>query len=219
MNNDTSLLRDMIGRLNNVGFKLDSDALLQDALSYMALIQEWNKYASLVSLRDAESALAGHIVDSWTLLPWIRENITVSDYEYIDLGAGGGFPAIPLCIVLQDLNAELVERNTKKTTFLRKVIARLGLKHVTIENLSFEGEFPDGGPRLITSRAIEKPKEVIPEIIRAMGAGDVYLCQSEAMRSIQEVHGVKFHVEHLDDEYSKSGLRRSELFVVRRSDC
>lgn len=185
---------------------------------YCALIQEWNKFAKLVSHNDAQEALPMHCADSISLVPSVHKLMQSTPMEYWDLGTGGGFPAISICLLLPDLPTRLIERNTKKCTFLRKVCNRLGLKHVTIENRSFDAQEAHDTPRIFTSRAIEKPELVIPEILASLSPRDVYLCQSESIHDISPKSRPMFHVEPVRDAFSQSGIRRNELYRVTRAD-
>ena len=145
-------------------------------------------------------------------MPWIAQNVELEQVRYVDLGSGGGFPAIPICMILGELRATLVDRNEKKTVFLKKAARRLELTNVSMENRSFDGQL-ESGPLLITSRAIEKPQDVIPRIVANMAPGDVYLCQSPALEAMELPEDCS--VESLSDYYSQSGIRRSALHVVR----
>lgn len=194
------------------GLEFDGDQVADRAVAYLGLIREWNAYASLVSMSDAKNGLEAHLLDSWALVPWIARNVQLEQVRYIDLGSGGGFPAIPICMILGELRAILVDRNEKKTVFLKKAVRRLELTNVSVENRSFEGQF-DAGPLLITSRAIEKPQEVIPRIVSNMAPGDVYLCQSPTIEAMELPEACS--VESIADYYSQSGIRRSGLHIVR----
>jgi 16S rRNA (guanine527-N7)-methyltransferase len=50
----------------------------------------------------------------------------------IDVGSGGGFPAIPLKIMKEDIYLTLLEATGKKCEFLKTVVKELGLNNVTV---------------------------------------------------------------------------------------
>jgi len=200
---------------NAQGLQFDKHSLIQSFEQYMGLIQEWNKYSKLVSIKDTHEALPEHCADSISLAPTLATLLEKNEMKYWDLGTGGGFPAISLCILFPQLSTRLIERNTKKCTFLRKVCNKLGLDQVDIENRSFEASKGYSIPRIFTSRAIEKPELVIPEILRSLSVRDVYLCQSETINEVSPSILKKFHVELLIDDFSTSGLRRNKLYLVK----
>jgi 16S rRNA (guanine527-N7)-methyltransferase len=65
------------------------------------------------------AAIAAHIRDSLTL-------VGLADDPLVDVGSGGGFPAIPI-VIATDCRAVLVESSVKKARFLSETASRLGL--------------------------------------------------------------------------------------------
>jgi 16S rRNA (guanine527-N7)-methyltransferase len=90
---------------------------------YALALRERNHHVNLTAARDAQS-LAAQIRDSLSVLPYVREPL-------VDVGSGGGFPAIPLAIVT-GWRVTLVESVAKKARFLEEVSAQLGLRVVVI---------------------------------------------------------------------------------------
>ena len=118
----------------------------QKLLAYLALLQKWNKTYNLTALRDEAKMVSYHLLDSLTLLPYIRNAQTLAD-----IGSGGGMPGIPAAICRPDLQMTLVDANTKKTAFLQQAAIELGLDNVSVfagrvENLHQTAD-------IITSRA------------------------------------------------------------------
>lgn len=99
--------------------------VVADLESFARLLRRWNAVQNLVS-RETEAALwERHIVDSLQILPLLRRD----DERMLDIGSGGGLPALPLAIALKGGPARftLVEPVGKKVAFLRTVIRELGL--------------------------------------------------------------------------------------------
>ena len=118
----------------------------QKLLAYLALLQKWNKTYNLTALRDEAKMVSHHLLDSLTLLPYIRNAQTLAD-----IGSGGGMPGIPAAICRPDLQMTLVDANTKKTAFLQQAAIELGLDNVSVfagrvENLHQTAD-------IVTSRA------------------------------------------------------------------
>ena len=118
----------------------------QKLLAYLALLQKWNKTYNLTALRDETKMVSHHLLDSLTLLPYIRNAQTLAD-----IGSGGGMPGIPAAICRPDLQMTLVDANTKKTASLQQAAIELGLDNVSVfagrvENLHQTAD-------IITSRA------------------------------------------------------------------
>ena len=73
---------------------------------------------------------------------------------WVDLGSGGGSPAIPLAIVKPELRLTMTESREKKAAFLREAVRSLRLNAEVIGR--FEGllSYPPGSVDLITARAV-----------------------------------------------------------------
>ncbi len=185
---------------------------LERLVAYVELLHEWNAFASLMSRNDLEENLGAHVADSLSLLPVIRR-CCPDPGLLLDIGSGGGFPALPLKMAAPEYDMVLVERTMKKAGFLRKAIGAMGLQGITV----FTGTFPDCArsvePDLITARAVERRGDLHERILDYLPAGSTFLCPAEPHpSSIQPM----FHVERVEDEWAAKGLRRGDLFTITR---
>ncbi len=92
------------------------------------------------------------ILDSLVPLPAIPER-----GRLLDLGSGGGFPAIPLKICRPHLQFQLLEPSNKKAVFLRHAVRMLGLKRIEVISARIEdsgAKLASDGYRVITARAV-----------------------------------------------------------------
>jgi 16S rRNA (guanine527-N7)-methyltransferase len=126
-----------------------------DLESFARLLAKWQRVQNLVS-RETDELWERHIADSLQLLKFVRNESSV-----LDLGSGGGFPAIPLAIALKDrpIDFTLIESNSRKTAFLRSVARELSLRAL-IESKRIE----DIAPRetsLVTSRALAELPQLL----------------------------------------------------------
>jgi 16S rRNA (guanine527-N7)-methyltransferase len=86
---------------------------------YGTLVLQANRRFNLTGAKSDEE-LAGHLLDSLTVLPWIKE-------PYVDVGAGAGLPSIPVSIAA-GVSVTMVEATAKKARFLAEAIEQLGLR-------------------------------------------------------------------------------------------
>jgi 16S rRNA (guanine527-N7)-methyltransferase len=184
--------------------------------SYVGLLEEWNPRSRLVSKGDLEHLWDRHVVDSLSLAPiLVKLGMSAARPHLLDIGSGGGFPAIPLMIALPQLKVTLVERKERKVGFLRLVCGKLGLGAVEI----LHGEFPQVQPSrpvdFVTARAVERPQRLVPKICSSLRRGATFLCQSGDPSALSPE---RFHVELVDDVLAQEGLRRGTLHLVRHSD-
>lgn len=124
---------------------------------FVSFLLEKNAAMNLVSARSADPGIlvGTHLVDALlglALLPRPRG----CPIRLLDLGSGGGFPAIPLLLVRGDLEGTLVESSGKKAAYLQEALSRLALT-ARVVNARFPDSFPRGkdpGYDVLTSRAV-----------------------------------------------------------------
>ena len=147
---------------------------------YYTILLEWNKKINLIS-RKEENILEKHFLDSILFLPeienlcrcWSRRPWRASPMagpaptgKVLDIGSGGGFPAIPLAIMKPEWHFTLCESIKKKTEFLTHIVKELNIeKNVKIINARVETlratSLHKNKYDLITARAIAKLDELI----------------------------------------------------------
>jgi 16S rRNA (guanine527-N7)-methyltransferase len=122
-----------------------------DLEAYAALLHKWNAVQNLVSRETIDELWPRHIEDSLQLMKLLR----LSDQRIIDLGSGGGFPAMPLAIASRGTERRftLVEPIAKKASFLRTVARELQLP-ITVESVRAEQIDSRETFDLVTSRAL-----------------------------------------------------------------
>ena len=202
----------LIVALQREGLEVPANVLGQ-WVRHAALIREWNKVASLVSVGDARQLETIHLPDAVSLAAVVAR-LGLAGGSLLDIGTGGGYPAIPMKIVLPALQVTLVERSVKKVGFLRKVVAALGLQGVEIIHGDFPGAVAGRGADVVTARAVETPEKIRCALAAWIPVGTVFLCQSGAPN---EFEAPMFHVEHWEDGWTQNGTRRGVLFIVRRT--
>lgn len=94
----------------------------------LALLQEGNARLNLTALKREEDIVLKHFIDSLTCL---RGGHLDGPLRTLDLGTGGGFPALPLAIVRPELALTPLDSVRKKIEFVRSAAQALGLTQVT----------------------------------------------------------------------------------------
>lgn len=91
---------------------------------------QWNRGVSnLISHADEPRLVERHIAESLAGAEVLRE---LACEHVVDLGSGGGFPAIPLAIAGTARRWTLVESRRNKTLFLRRILDRLELRDIAV---------------------------------------------------------------------------------------
>ena len=106
----------------DVGEILAAHALEQRFIEPLArygeMLLDANRHVNLTGAKSAEE-IAAHIVDSLSVVAYVRE-------PHVDIGSGGGFPAIPIAIAT-GVRVTMIEATGKKARFLREALERLGI--------------------------------------------------------------------------------------------
>ena len=99
---------------------------LENLAKYEKILLEYNEVMNLTAITDHEEILEKHFLDSITLC--LSEKLT-EGCSLIDIGAGAGFPSMPVKIVREDINLTMLDSLNKRINFLNTVVENLGLKN------------------------------------------------------------------------------------------
>jgi 16S rRNA (guanine527-N7)-methyltransferase len=88
----------------------------------MGELLKWNAKVNLTAITAPEEVLEKHFLDSLAVLPEVEGAGTV-----LDVGAGAGFPGLPLKMARPSLAVTLVDAVGKKVGYLKAVVASPGL--------------------------------------------------------------------------------------------
>lgn len=102
---------------------------------YLIELKQWNTTINLTSIENDREIMVKHFVDSLAGLKVIE---VTGETQLLDVGAGAGFPALPLKFVRPDLFVELVEPSEKKGAFLRYMIGSLALQRAAVATVKLE---------------------------------------------------------------------------------
>lgn len=107
-----------------------SPVQLESFEKYYRLLVEWNDKLNLTAITEYTGVQLKHFLDSLSAAPILMQ-AGVADSRLLDVGAGAGFPGLPLAIALPDMRVTLLEATGKKVRFLDQTIRELGLENVT----------------------------------------------------------------------------------------
>jgi 16S rRNA (guanine527-N7)-methyltransferase len=130
----------------------------------VALLLDANTRVNLTRVVEPDAIAGDHLLDALAALPLLDE---VAPRAVVDLGSGGGVPAIPLALARPDVRWTLVDSVGKKAALLRAFVAALELRNVAVldERLELVGRQPEHRERyeLATARACA-PLPVLAEL-------------------------------------------------------
>ncbi len=116
------LLKDACLELNI----LINDRQIDDFLKYKDILLEWNDKINLTAITDHREIILKHFVDSITVCKFVDFN----GKNFIDVGTGAGFPAIPIKIMCKNSKVTLLDSLNKRINFLKNVVDNLQLENI-----------------------------------------------------------------------------------------
>lgn len=127
----------IVRRSKAVGLDL-SEAVLTGFAAYFSELARWNRKINLTAL-PLDGDGSDEAVDRLLMEPAVAARyIPDSAKSLLDVGSGGGSPAIPIKICRPDLALTMVEVKVRKSVFLRQVARSLGLDRTQVETSRFE---------------------------------------------------------------------------------
>ena len=146
-----------------MGVALSTCQLIQFQNYYLELV-EWNQRFNLTAITDHQQVQVKHYLDSLTVLLAFPKG-PPSFLRIVDVGAGAGFPGLPLKLALPDAQLTLVESVGKKARFLEHVVRKLGLSGVEVypgraEHLAHHGELRESFD-LVVSRGVARTSTLL----------------------------------------------------------
>lgn len=120
-------------RAKRAGLELP-DSLVDQLHDYLDLLRRWNERMNLTALDEKDAGL-----DRLLIEPLIAaSHLPAKDGHLIDIGSGGGSPAIPMKLAAPASSLVMVEAKTRKAAFLREVGRQLELGEVAVEVERYE---------------------------------------------------------------------------------
>lgn len=124
-------------------------------IAYVQLLEKWNRQYNLTAVRDPEQMIPRHILDSLSVLPYLKGS------RVLDFGTGAGLPGIPLALVRPDLQFTLLDSNAKKISFVRQAVHDLEIRNATVALARVEKFEPEAKFDTLITRAFASLTEII----------------------------------------------------------
>lgn len=112
----------MIDYFSELGIELNEQQQAQFNRYYELLI-EWNEKINLTAITEQEEVYIKHFYDSVRLV----KEVDFESQSILDVGAGAGFPSIPILILYPNLKLTILDALQKRITFLNLLVDELGL--------------------------------------------------------------------------------------------
>ena len=138
-----------------------TDQQRQQFKTLLRLYPEWNAKINVISRKDIDNLELNHIVHSLSIAKFVK---FTPGTTVLDLGTGGGFPAIPLAVYYPQVQFHLVDRIGKKLKVAQDVAQQAGLTNVTLQH----GDIKEvkGTFHFVVSRAVMDLGDMVPLVRR-----------------------------------------------------
>lgn len=178
--------------LTELGIDFD-DVVLERFKTYLEVLLSYRATLHLVSHGDYERISRRHFLPSLIAFPYVKKH-----GRSCDVGAGAGFPSVPLKILLPDLDLVVFEAQRKKAGFLHHLVSELDLSGIEIVNDRAE-HYSGRGFDLVLLRAVGK----IDRLVRVVDM--LLLHGGEAI--FYKTHRVNEEIERAEKNLKKRRFR------------
>jgi 16S rRNA (guanine527-N7)-methyltransferase len=191
------------------GLKLNAHHIGQFTSHAKELVR-WTQRINITSITDPRDVAIKHFLDSLAPARFIASGASL-----LDIGSGGGFPGIPLKVLIPSLSVILIDGSRKKVNFLKHIIRTLKLNHIEALHIRAEALAADPSYRnrfdVITGRALSSLESFVGLAmpLQAPG-GNILALQGQVDQ--RELNGVQFAVW---DKNDKSASHDRTLSVCR----
>jgi len=172
-----------------------SEDHLSKLLDHLFLVKEFNNDINLVSRSRVDGVLLQSL---WESIVPVKKFDWSNTKTALDLGTGGGFPGMPISILLPELKMTLIDSRRAKTLALKSIIKDTSLSNVTVVHERAETfcEHHDEKFDLVTMKSVGLIKEAIPWVEPMISSKGIFLVWKgpEGLREFQSVDSSKWKI-------------------------
>ena len=194
-----------------------TDAQAEKFAKFYAFLTSENKKYNLTAITTEEEVYEKHFIDS---LLWGDK---LCGKTLLDVGSGGGMPAVPLAVVKEDISFTLLEATGKKCNFLKSAAALLDLKNVKVINGRAE-ELAKGEMResfdIVTARGVARMNTLAEYCLPFVKKGGVFVAfKADAEEEVKEAaSALKILGGEVEYTVKKQlGEAKREMIFVRKT--
>lgn len=151
-------------RLADLGYLL-TERQKKQYERYFELLVEWNEKINLTAITEKDEVYLKHFYDS--IAPILQGLIENQPIRLLDIGAGAGFPSLPMKILFPELDVTIIDSLNKRINFLHLLAEELGLNGVHFYHGRAEDFAQDKAFRaqfdIVTARAVAR-MQVLSEL-------------------------------------------------------
>ena len=195
------------------------DESLKKFEKYYELLVYYNSKFNLTAITEREEVIIKHFVDSAIGVD------KLSTGKLIDVGSGGGFPAIPIKIMRPDIEVTMLEATGKKCEFLKTVVKELNLEKTQVINIRAEDAAKNAVYRecfdFCTARAVARLNTLLEYCLPFVKVGGKFVaykgdCDEEVLESANAIKVLGGKIGEVD-KYLLNGAMRALITLEKIS--
>lgn len=150
-----------------------SEAAALKMYDFYKSVVDYNEKVNLTAVTEESEFIIKHLLDSVSAAPLIPENAKICD-----LGAGAGFPSIPLKILRPDLKFTLLDALKKRINFVNEEVSRLGLSNIAAVHMRAEdagrGKYRESFD-VVAARAVSSTSTLLEYAAPLLKTGGIFI--------------------------------------------
>ncbi len=164
---------------------------------YKEIFLEQNSILNLISKNDEKFLFEKHIFDSLAIQLFFNK-YNIKSADLLDIGTGGGFPAIPIAIEYPQIQVTAIDSIKKKINAIINIKNELNITNIDpicdrVENLK------DKKFDIITSRAVA-PISILLKYVSPLLTGNGYFVAYKSKKAEEELNNAKFELKKFNME-------------------
>ncbi len=194
-----------------------TDFQVEAFCKYYDLVVENNKHFNLTAITEEQDFIIKHIIDSIAGISEIKEGATL-----LDIGAGAGFPSMPIAIMRSDVSVTALDSTAKKMSFLQNAAKEIGIPNLnTVSGRAEEMRSLFNTFDVVTARAVSSLPillELAIPMLKVGGTFVAYKTDESELESSKNALKV-LNAQHINTKtfYLPNGDRRAIMSFVKLS--
>lgn len=172
--------------------------------------EHWNSQINVISRKDIDELYLRHVLHSLAIA---RTGLIVPGMKVLDVGCGGGFPGIPLAVLMPDVHFTMCDSIGKKIKVVTGVAEALGLNNVTPVNCRAE-DLPQQFDWVI-SRAVAELSKFVGWTWHKTDYGILYLKGGDLTQEIADA-GKKTVSYNISDWFNEEFFETKKVLYLKR---
>lgn len=204
--------------LRQMNITLDNEKAIQLNAFYDMLI-ETNSHTNLTAITEKSEVFVKHFADSLSIIRHSELLGLKKSIKVIDVGAGAGFPSIPLKIAMPNLNILAVDSTNKKVSFINSCVEGLKLNGIVAVHERAEvlarGEYRDSFD-LGLSRAVAR-LNMLSELVLPLIKPQGYFVSYKSVSADEELSEAKNSIKKLSASYIATDSFEIDVLGIRNN--